>query len=38
MLEPFAEIGAALERLPDAVLDGELVVPTADGRSHFEEL
>jgi len=27
-----------LARLPDAVLDGELVVPTADGRSDFEEL
>jgi len=27
-----------LARLPDAVLDGELVVPTADGPSDFEEL
>src|SRR5689334_22367354 len=32
------ETAAALARLPDAVLDGELVVPTAKGRSDFEEL
>jgi len=32
------EVAAALARLPDAVLDGELVVPTAEGRSDFEEL
>ena len=38
MLEPFPEIGAALEWLPDAVLDDELVVPTTNGRSDFEEL
>jgi bifunctional non-homologous end joining protein LigD len=36
--DAFPEIGAALARLPDAVLDGELVVPAADGRSDFEEL
>jgi bifunctional non-homologous end joining protein LigD len=38
MTEQFPEVAAALARLPDAVLDGELVVPTADGRSDFEEL
>src|SRR6478672_919583 len=39
MADPFPEIVAALEQLPDGlVLDGELVVATADGRSDFEEL
>jgi len=38
MAEAFPEIAAALAKLPDAVLDGELVVPNADGRSDFEEL
>src|SRR4051812_35138603 len=38
MADPFPEILAALEQLPDGmVLDGELVVPTADGRSDFDE-
>ena len=39
MAEPFPEIVSALEQLPDGlVLDGELVVPAADGRSDFEEV
>lgn len=39
MAEPFPEIVAALEQLPDGlVIDGELVLPTADGRSDFEEI
>ena len=39
MADPFPEIVCALERLPDGlVLDGELVVPAADGRSDFEEV
>jgi bifunctional non-homologous end joining protein LigD len=38
MTAQFPETAAALARLPDAVLDGELVVPTAEGRSDFEEL
>ena len=38
MTEQFPETAAALARLPDAVLDAELVVPTQDGRSEFEEL
>ena len=38
MTDQFSEIAAALSRLPDAVLDGELVVPTGEGRSDFEEL
>jgi len=39
MTDPFPEIVAALEQLPDGlVLDGELVVPAPDGRSDFEEV
>ena len=39
MAEPFPEIVSALEQLPDGlVLDGELVVPAADGRSDFEQV
>lgn len=39
MAEPFPEIVAVLERLPDGlVLDGELVMPGPDGRSDFEQL
>ena len=38
MADQFPEVTAALSRLPNAVLDGELVVPTAEGRSDFEEL
>ena len=39
MADPFPEIVAGLAHLPDGlVLDGELVVPSADGRSDFEEL
>ena len=38
MTEEFPEVAAALARLPDAVLDGELVVPTKQKRSDFEEL
>jgi len=39
MAEPFPEIVSALEQLPDGlVLDSELVVPAADGRSDFEEV
>jgi bifunctional non-homologous end joining protein LigD len=36
--DQFPEIAAALSRLPDAVVDGELVVPSGEGRSDFEEL
>ena len=35
MTEQFPEIAAALARLPDALLDAELLVPTQDGRSDF---
>ena len=39
MAEPFPEIVSALEQLPDGpVLDSELVVPAADGRSDFEQV
>jgi ATP-dependent DNA ligase len=38
MLDAFPEIAGALRELPDAVLDGELVVPDVRGRSDFEEL
>lgn len=38
ILEQFPEVGAALRWLPDATFDGELVVPTDDGRSDFEQL
>ena len=38
MLDTFPEIASELARLPDAVLDAELVVPTHEGRSDFEEL
>ena len=38
MTEQFPEVAAALAGLPDAVLDGELVVTTVEGRSDFEEL
>ena len=39
MAEPFPEIVAVLKRLPGGLmLDGELVVPGADGRSDFEEV
>jgi bifunctional non-homologous end joining protein LigD len=38
MADAFPEVAAARAQLPDAVLDAELVVPTADGRSDFEEL
>ena len=37
-LAAFPAVAAALGRLPDAVLDAELVVPTPEGRSDFEEL
>jgi len=37
MTEQFPEFAAALARLPDAVLDGELVVPDQNGRSDFEK-
>src|SRR5690349_1295971 len=39
MAEPFPEILRALAAMPDnLVLDGELVVPDAYGRSDFEEV
>ena len=38
MAAAFPEIVAALHEMPDATLDGELVVPDAAGRSDFEEL
>jgi ATP-dependent DNA ligase len=38
MADAFPEIVTALGRLPDVVLDAELVVPSPDGRSDFEEL
>ena len=38
MSEAFPEIADALRALPDAVLDGELVVPDTRGRSDFEEV
>ena len=38
MTDQSPEIAAALARLPDAILDGELVVPEANGKSDFEEL
>jgi len=34
----FPEIAAALDTLPECVIDGELVVLAEDGRSLFEEL
>ena len=38
MTGQFPETAAALACLTDAVLNGELVVPDADGRSDFDEL
>ena len=38
MAAAFPEIVAALARLPNVMLDAELVMPSADGRSDFEEL
>ena len=39
MTSAFPEVVRALAQLPgDVVLDGELVVPTGEGRSDFEEL
>jgi bifunctional non-homologous end joining protein LigD len=37
MAEAFPEIVRARTGLPDAVLDGELLVPTGDRRSDFDE-
>ena len=38
MTDPFPEVADALHALPHAILDGELVVGTAEGRSDFDEL
>jgi ATP-dependent DNA ligase len=38
MAEPFPEVIAALQRLPAAFIDAELVVPDHDGRSDFAAL
>ena len=38
MLEPFPEIADALRALPDAIMDGELVVPDRAVVLNFEEL
>jgi hypothetical protein len=38
LAEAFPEVVDALARLPDAALDGELIVPDREGRSDFEML
>ena len=38
LAEAFPEIVDALTGLPDAALDGELIVPDREGRSDFEML
>ena len=38
MADAFPEIARGSGALLDAMLDGELVVPTKGGRSDFEEL
>ena len=38
MTDQFPDVATVLTRLPDAVLDGELVVPDATAKSDFEEL
>src|SRR5207249_1002849 len=38
MAHAFPEVVHALAALPDALIDGEFLVPTTDGRSDFEEL
>jgi len=38
MAEAFPDVMDALRTLPDATLDGELIVPDREGRSEFESL